>query len=219
MSVTALGGTLTRAYRAELQAQAARVARVVSAAWTGVEPGRIDASMARALPHIAAAIVGGQGEAALLSWDYLRRFIAAELRMPLDDVDVPLADLDWLVGRTITGSTVQYAVGWEPIHAKRLIAKGRAAEEAVAMCLRNLQATGRSELYRAARESVTAHAAATEYVQRYRRIASPSSCVFCRMLAGRGAVYRLETSGFRAHRNCHCTAEPVVLGTRASAAA
>lgn len=35
------------------------------------------------------------------------------------------------------------------------------------------------------------------------------ACKFCRMLAGRGAVYRESTARFAAHAHCDCTASPV----------
>lgn len=38
------------------------------------------------------------------------------------------------------------------------------------------------------------------------------SCGFCRMLAGRGAVYKRETATFASHPNCDCTAKPVFYG-------
>lgn len=39
------------------------------------------------------------------------------------------------------------------------------------------------------------------------RETSPDACPFCRMLAGRGAVYRTrETASFAPHDNCHCVA-------------
>lgn len=44
---------------------------------------------------------------------------------------------------------------------------------------------------------------------RYRRVTSGRACDFCVMLAGRGAVYAKDTSDFRSHDHCHCTAEPV----------
>lgn len=47
--------------------------------------------------------------------------------------------------------------------------------------------------------------------QRYAR--TSGGCAFCRMLAGRGAVYRSEDSAtFSAHRNCHCVAVPAFQG-------
>lgn len=42
-------------------------------------------------------------------------------------------------------------------------------------------------------------------VARYGRLLSGNACDFCRMLAGRGAVYLSRASGnFRAHKFCHC---------------
>lgn len=213
MSRSAEGAQLTQEYRAALRAQAARVATVLAAAWRGVEPGAIDASMRRVLPQAAVAITGGQGAAARTSYIYLRRFIAAELGLDLDVIELPAFDLSALAGRTINGVTVAEAVSIEPAIAKRAILRGRSAEEAVAMSLRHLQTVGRSELHRIAREQVITTAQATDYITRYQRVASPNACAFCRMLAGRGAVYRLETSGFRSHGNCGCCAEPVVEPT------
>lgn len=47
--------------------------------------------------------------------------------------------------------------------------------------------------------------------QRYAR--SAGGCSFCKMLAGRGAVYRsLNTASFAAHENCHCVAVPAFSG-------
>lgn len=43
----------------------------------------------------------------------------------------------------------------------------------------------------------------------WRRIASSGGCQMCRMLAGRGAVYKHDTVRFAAHSHCNCTAEPV----------
>lgn len=213
MSSTAEGARLTQEYRAALRAQAARVATVLAAAWRGVDPGAIDASMRVVLPQAAVAITGGQGAAARASYIYLRRFIAAELSLDLDSIELPALDLSAMAGRTINGVPVAQAVSIEPAYAKRAILRGASAQEAVAMSLRHLQTVGRSELYRVAREQVITASDATDYIERYQRIASPNACSFCRMLAGRGAVYRLETVGFRTHGNCGCSAEPVVQPT------
>ncbi len=37
-------------------------------------------------------------------------------------------------------------------------------------------------------------------------------CRFCRMLAGRGAVYKEATARFASHPHCHCTAVPAFEG-------
>lgn len=43
----------------------------------------------------------------------------------------------------------------------------------------------------------------------WRRIARGGSCRFCKMLAGRGEVYKEATARFAAHGHCQCTAQPV----------
>lgn len=46
----------------------------------------------------------------------------------------------------------------------------------------------------------------------WRRVSSGAGCKFCRMLAGRGAVYRADSARFAAHGHCSCTAQPVFAG-------
>ena len=41
------------------------------------------------------------------------------------------------------------------------------------------------------------------------RIPEPDACAFCAMLSTRGAVYKEDTVGFKAHNNCRCHVEPV----------
>lgn len=47
----------------------------------------------------------------------------------------------------------------------------------------------------------------------WQRHTSLTGCKFCRMLAGRGAVYRQATARFASHPHCSCTAAPVFDGT------
>lgn len=42
----------------------------------------------------------------------------------------------------------------------------------------------------------------------WQRIARPTACDFCIMLAGRGGVYKRATADFASHNNCDCTARP-----------
>lgn len=47
----------------------------------------------------------------------------------------------------------------------------------------------------------------------WQRLTHPGACRFCEFLAGRGAVYRSDTSArFAAHPNCGCSAVPVFRG-------
>lgn len=94
---------------------------------------------------------------------------------------------------------------------------GRTVEEARQVALvRTLGATGRLALL-GGRDTVRYSLAADPRGAGWQRIASGSACAFCRMLAGRGAVYSAETADFSAHDHCGCTvaavysAEPIAV--------
>jgi hypothetical protein len=210
VSATLAAAELTKAYRITLRAQAEAVARSLETFWRSVEPSRIDATMGRILPQVAASITGGQGRAADLSLHYLRAFVAYELSRPPAKIDVPALDVGALAGTTVTGNPVAYAVGYEPIYARKLIARGTDAAEAVTLALADVQAVSTSEMFRVAQTAMREASGAMHEVTGYRRVTGGNACPFCSMLAGRGAVYRLDTSSFLSHKHCHCTAEPVV---------
>lgn len=58
------------------------------------------------------------------------------------------------------------------------------------------------------RETVRAASIADDGAQGWRRVGSGTSCSFCSMLLGRGAVYRESSASFDAHDHCNCTAAP-----------
>lgn len=64
----------------------------------------------------------------------------------------------------------------------------------------------------AGRGTVIGSSVADPVADGWQRLASPGSCGFCRMLAGRGAVYREETVNFGAHDNCLCQSAPAFKG-------
>jgi len=66
--------------------------------------------------------------------------------------------------------------------------------------------TGRGTVQEAVRQDRQATA--------WARAAALGACAFCRMLSIRGAVYKQDTAGFRAHDNCHCGVVPVFRGQR-----
>lgn len=65
------------------------------------------------------------------------------------------------------------------------------------------------ETARPFRDTVTQNARLDPDAAGWRRIANPSACKFCVMLAGRGAVYKRPTVQFASHENCFCSAQPV----------
>jgi len=70
----------------------------------------------------------------------------------------------------------------------------------------------RTEVARPYRDTVIGNRLRDRQAVGYKRIASASACGFCRMLAGRGAVYKQETAYFASHGNCQCTVVPVFRG-------
>ena len=64
------------------------------------------------------------------------------------------------------------------------------------------------EIVRPARDTITTNTKRDPSAVGWRRISSGSGCKFCRMLADRGAVYKVDTARFASHGHCHCTAAP-----------
>lgn len=67
------------------------------------------------------------------------------------------------------------------------------------------------ETARPYRDTITVNRARDPEATGWRRVAS-GGCGFCRMLAGRGAVYRSTSARFASHSHCQCTAQPVFNG-------
>lgn len=66
---------------------------------------------------------------------------------------------------------------------------------------------GRSTLLGAIRDDRAA--------QGWQRVTDPSPCAFCRMIAGRGPIFKDQAGAdFQAHGHCGCTAEPHFEGSR-----
>lgn len=70
----------------------------------------------------------------------------------------------------------------------------------------------RSEVVRPYRDTVIGNRLRDKESVGYKRIASGGACGFCRMLAGRGAVYKQATAYFASHGNCQCTVQPWFRG-------
>jgi hypothetical protein len=82
----------------------------------------------------------------------------------------------------------------------------RAEKKAEAVTQKLVADTGRETVLGAVRNDRQATA--------WARTASLGACAFCRMLAIRGAVFKQDTVGFRAHDGCHCMTIPVFAGQR-----
>ena len=69
------------------------------------------------------------------------------------------------------------------------------------------------EVARGFRDSMLGNLRIDEEAIGWSRVARPGACKFCVMLAGKGSVYRSESTAiFAAHKNCHCIARPEFRG-------
>jgi hypothetical protein len=71
-----------------------------------------------------------------------------------------------------------------------------------------LSATTGKYALAAGRETITASTARDPRASGWQRVTRGGACGFCRMLAGRGAVYRDGTAHFASHGDCNCAAVP-----------
>lgn len=85
---------------------------------------------------------------------------------------------------------------------RRGLGAGLTREAAARSALVQVSGSASRLVVDAARSSVADSVVANS--GRWQRIASPKACPFCRMLAGRGAVYRTGTN-FASHDHCGCT--------------
>lgn len=74
--------------------------------------------------------------------------------------------------------------------------------------LTGLTATASKYVLAAGRETVTRSADRDPRASGWQRVTSGNACGFCRMLAGRGAVYKETSVNFGAHKSCNCAAVP-----------
>lgn len=85
--------------------------------------------------------------------------------------------------------------------------------EQVRRSLDEVIALAEKEIARGYRDTILGNTRQDEDAIGWSRIARPGACKFCVMLAGKGSVYRSESTAiFAAHGNCHCAARPEFRG-------
>lgn len=95
------------------------------------------------------------------------------------------------------------------VAAKRSAAAGMTAEQAMANAFVLSSGAASRLVLEGGRDTLVESLRADSRAFGWRRVSSGRACDFCRMLVGRGAVYKQDTSGFASHDHCGCTAEPV----------
>ena len=82
-------------------------------------------------------------------------------------------------------------------------------EAQVAALADEIARLAQKEVGRGFRDSIVGNTRMDTEAIGWSRVARSGACKFCQMLAGRGAVYRKESTAiFAAHTNCNCAARP-----------
>lgn len=197
-----IANPLTAAHRLHQVGISAGAVSDLLGVWKAFDPTRVDESW-DALQQASLSIIGDRrSQSAALSSNYYRTLRdAAGLKGPLPIVRA--------VGGWQAAAIVSLAVSG-PVGAKAMIAAKRPLADVIDTTFVRVAGVISRHSLNGGRDTLTEYLAKDKV--RYRRVTSGHACDFCRMLAGRGAVYVSATSRFRSHDHCHCTAEPDFTG-------
>lgn len=195
---------LTLAHRQAQIAVSRQALLQLLAFWPAFDIARIDETWPL-LQQAGMLIIGSfRTQSAVLAQTYYETIRASEgITTPLPTIALPLE------GWQAAANTSLLVTG--PIGAKTAIAAKQALDQVTANTLVRVSGAVSRHVLNGGRETVMSHVRAERIG--YQRITSPTACAFCKMLAGRGAVYGEETVKFRAHDHCVCQSEPVWIPT------
>lgn len=207
MALTAQGAALSAQHRAAQLALRASLIRDLTRLWPMFDPtefGTFEAFAALAATLVAARHRDSAGLAAA----YYHAFRALELgtfatvRLALPDPPDEVVTTDALRATGLVGV----------LNARRA---GQSTTAAKQNGFVRLAGSATSLVLAGGRTTVLAGTRTDPARPRWQRVTSSDPCAFCRMLAGRGAVYATERTGeFEAHSACACGVEPAFTGSR-----
>lgn len=191
---------LTRQYRRQSLALRAATLRDLQRLWPALDFARIDATFPTFLTGVMPLIQRDRRRAAGLASVYVKAHrleagipgtVAVKLAGPAPVEQVATS----MHYTTVEAVKVATRAGYTPVKAME------------SSLVQTMGSAGRLVLD-GGRETVQATAVADPRTAGWQRVTS-GGCTFCRMLAGRGAVYSEASSDFEAHDHCACSAEPV----------
>jgi hypothetical protein len=148
-------------------------------------------TLVAALPLVVPSYYDAAGVLAASWYDELRDESRPASTYAAEVIGDPVTD--W-IEREMAAIQVDTQVDFEA-EVRRLLDEGAALAE--------------KEVARGFRDSITGNTRQDSEAVGWSRIARPGACKFCTMLAGKGAVYRSESTAiFAAHQHCHCAARP-----------
>ena len=98
-----------------------------------------------------------------------------------------------------------YLAATEPMVRR---AAGSLFTDAPADALTTLLASAGKYVLAAPRDTIARATERDPQATGWKRVTRPGACSFCRMLSGRGGVYRRESVHFASHGSCNCAAAP-----------
>jgi len=198
---TLAGTQLTEAHRIAQLNITREALRDTLAVWPLLDPRELDATFPRYAEVMTTLLASHKQRSAFLAAEYIRAFRRAEGLT--SDVDVKI--LDDLARRQAL--TTLLVTG--PITTKVATRDGLPPEEAAQKALEATLGEVTRIVLQGGRDTIIETVREDREAIGWARITDADPCAFCAMLASRGAVYKEDTVGFEAHRNCGCSVEPV----------
>jgi hypothetical protein len=199
MAVTAEAEILTETHRRAQLALRSAVLAPVLRAWPAFDPDDIAGSWARIEPLLLALIAAGGNTSAGLAAAYYSEFRAAAA---VAGAAAPVLAAAPPVGEVVRSLRFVGVVG-----AQKLVGAG--ARNVAQTVFTNVSGEVSRQVLNQGRDTLIGSVAADPKALGWARVTDSKPCSFCRMLAGRGPVYRSKGGGFKAHGHCGCSAEPV----------
>lgn len=199
MARTAAGATLTETHRRaqlHLRARALQDYARIWPIWDGD-----DVSFGRLTTAASALVTVYRSLSASLAASYFGSYRAAE-----GAGGAASARLAPSLSREVVVGTL-HVVGRDA--TLRAIQSGQSPDRAMKTALVRTSGTISRFTLDGGRQTTIASVAADREARGWARVTDGNPCVFCRMLAGRGAVYSEDTADFQGHDHCGCSAAAV----------
>lgn len=193
---------LTELHRLAQARLGARTAQAMLDTWAVLDVADLDGTFPAWLRTVTPVVGAARAESARLAGQYMtlaRQSADVPGRGPLVLADqVPVDQLT--ASLLVTG----------PGAVKSALARGVVLERAVDVARARAAAAGMRHALNGGRDTVVGSVKRDRRAVGWARATSGSACHFCRMLAGRGPVYKSqESASFPAHDGCHCSAAAV----------
>lgn len=193
---------LTDAYRKQTLALRSATVRDLLRLWPALDWKRLDSTYPAWALAVGQLVQRNRQASAALSAAYLQAFRAAE----------GLGEAPLVVSADINPEQLAVSLRVSSVVAvKKATEAGRTEADAMRSAFVLSSGEMSKLVLNAGRETLLKSLARDGRARGWQRVTSGGACNFCRMLAGRGAVYSADTVDFHTHGHCGCTAEPVYI--------